>query len=99
MFGINAFSEPPFSLFTLVLTVYMAGLYILSFYIQTFAVQTKITDANHGSYALVILNAASMFGRAVPNFFCRWHGADEYADSLCSFALVLSSLGGLAYTA
>jgi hypothetical protein len=66
MFDTNAFSEPPFSLFTLALVVCMAGPYILRFYIQTFAVQTKITDTNLGSYSLVILNAASMFGRVVP---------------------------------
>jgi hypothetical protein len=51
-FDINAFSEPPFSLFILAIAVGMVGLYILSFYIQTSAVQAKITDANLESYAL-----------------------------------------------
>lgn len=64
-----AFREPAYTFFTLGLCFAFIGLYTPIFYIQTYAVQEKIMDTNLAFYMLPILNAASIFGRVVPNFF------------------------------
>jgi len=64
-----AFREPPFTLFTIGLFFSFMGLYTPIFYIQTYAIQERIMDTNLAFYILPILNAASIFGRVVPNFF------------------------------
>ena len=43
------------------------GLYAPFFYIQFYALNTGIMNANLAFYLLSILNAASIFGRALPN--------------------------------
>lgn len=45
------------------------GMYIPFYYMSSFAVSHGIADANVGFYLLTILNAASVFGRIIPNFF------------------------------
>jgi len=64
-----AFREPAYTFFTLGMCFAFIGLYTPIFYIQTYAVQEKIMDTNLAFYMLPILNAASIFGRVVPNFF------------------------------
>ena len=44
------------------------GLYIPMFYVQSFAIEEGITSENLAFYMLSIINAASVFGRLVPNF-------------------------------
>ena len=65
---LSAFKEPPFTIFSIGLFFGFVGLYIPFFYIQAYAIQTKVTNDNLAFYLLVILNAASIFGRVIPNF-------------------------------
>lgn len=64
-----AFREAPYTLFTLGLFFAFMGFYTPIFYIQTYAIEERIMDANMAFYLLPILNAASIFGRVVPNFY------------------------------
>ncbi|MCJ1367598.1 hypothetical protein MMC16_006732 [Acarospora aff. strigata] len=64
-----AFREPPYTLFTVSSFFAFIGLYTPIFYIETYAIQEKIMDPKLASYMLPILNAASIFGRVIPNFF------------------------------
>lgn len=66
---LTAFREPPYTFFTIGLFFAFMGLYTPIFYVQTYAIQEKIMDTNLAFYMLPILNAASIFGRVVPNFF------------------------------
>lgn len=67
---LSAFKELPYTLFTLGEFLGFMGLYIPFFYIQTYAIEAPGTqlDENLAFYLLVILNAASIFGRVIPNF-------------------------------
>lgn len=67
---LSAFKEMPYTLFTLGEFLGFMGLYIPFFYIQTYATEAPGThiDENLAFYLLVILNAASIFGRVIPNF-------------------------------
>lgn len=69
LLDLSAFREPPFALFTIGLFFTFIGLYTPIFYIQSYAIQNQIMDTNLAFYMLPILNAASIFGRVVPNFF------------------------------
>ncbi|KAK3724164.1 hypothetical protein LTR37_001288 [Vermiconidia calcicola] len=44
------------------------GLYAPFFYVQSYVIQTGIMDEGLGFYILAVLNAASTFGRLIPNF-------------------------------
>lgn len=70
-----AFREPAYALFTIGMALAFMGLYTPMFYIQTYAIQEKVMDTNLAFYVLPILNAASIFGRVVPNFFADKTGA------------------------
>ncbi|KAG9764093.1 hypothetical protein KCU73_g1111, partial [Aureobasidium melanogenum] len=52
-----------------VMTTFLAfmGLFVLLFYLSFFAESTGITDRSMAAYIVVIFNAASCFGRTVPN--------------------------------
>lgn len=64
---IKAFTELPYLFYCLGSMLGFMGLYVPLFYIQFYAIQTRITNANLGFYLLAILNAASVFGRILPN--------------------------------
>jgi predicted MFS family arabinose efflux permease len=51
------------------------GMYIPFYYVSSFSISKGIVDANLGFYLLTILNAASIFGRIIPNFFADKTGA------------------------
>ena len=63
-----AFTEPPFTLFSLGEFFGFMGLYIPFFYITTFATANGVTNPTLAFYLLIILNASSIFGRIIPNF-------------------------------
>ncbi|EME77224.1 uncharacterized protein MYCFIDRAFT_191418 [Pseudocercospora fijiensis CIRAD86] len=63
-----AWKEVPYTFFVLGTFVGFLGLYTPFFYIQTYAIQTGIASPHLGFYLLAILNAASTFGRVIPNF-------------------------------
>jgi MFS family permease len=45
------------------------GMYVPFYYITTYSISQNIVSSNLGFYLLTLLNAGSVFGRIVPNFF------------------------------
>jgi MFS family permease len=64
----TAFKSLPFMLFCLGSILAFAGLFMPFFFMQTFAIVKDITTEDLAFYLLSVLNAASVFGRIIPNF-------------------------------
>ncbi|KAK9430090.1 major facilitator superfamily domain-containing protein [Lipomyces doorenjongii] len=64
----TAIGDFKFMVFTIVVFFAFAGAYIPFYYIQSFASSRNIFDQYTAFYLLSILNAASVFGRVLPNF-------------------------------
>ncbi|KAK4493942.1 hypothetical protein PRZ48_015128 [Zasmidium cellare] len=62
-----AWRELPFTFFVAGTFIGFLGLYTPFFYLQSYAIETHLTDPNTAFYLLSILNAASTFGRILPN--------------------------------
>ncbi|KAF2426260.1 MFS general substrate transporter [Tothia fuscella] len=71
----TAFRSWDFMLFCVGGFVGFMGLYTIFFFSQLYAIQEHITDQNTAFYLLSILNAASVFGRILPNFIADRTGA------------------------
>jgi MFS family permease len=63
----SAFTDFPFMLFAISTMIGFMGLYVLLFYLSFFAEDKGITDTNLAFYLVPIFNAASCFGRTLPN--------------------------------
>jgi hypothetical protein len=83
---LSAFRDAPFVLFTVGCFFIFMGLYIPMFYVQSFAIEEGITSENLAFYMLSIINAASVFGRLVPNFI-----ADTVGPLNCPTGFLLVS--------
>jgi len=68
LLDLSAFKEIPFLMFSIAEFLGFMGMYIPFFYIQSYASEKHIMNANSAFYMLPVLNAASIFGRIVPNF-------------------------------
>ncbi|KAM3084419.1 hypothetical protein ACMFMG_001476 [Clarireedia jacksonii] len=68
LIDITAFHSPPFWLFTFGLFFGFMGLYVPFFYVQSYALDDHIMSANSAFYMLSVINAASIFGRIIPNW-------------------------------
>lgn len=66
---ISAFKQLPFTLYSVGLLFAFMGMYIPFFYIQNYAISREVMSADLASYLLIILNAGSLIGRIIPNFF------------------------------
>lgn len=75
MIDTDAFKHMPWAWFCISTFVGFMGLYTIFYYVEGFAINTGLTDDNLGFYLLSILNAASTFGRLVPNFMADKIGA------------------------
>ncbi|KAE9973395.1 hypothetical protein EG327_009110 [Venturia inaequalis] len=64
----TAFKSAPFMVFTAGTFVGFMGLFMFFFYIQLYAITKHATNENLAFYLLSMLNAASIFGRIIPNF-------------------------------
>ena len=64
----SALTEPAYVLWVLGCFLGFTGLYAPFFYIESYSIDTKIMGPNLGFYLISILNAASIFGRAIPNY-------------------------------
>lgn len=62
-----AFVDVPYMIFTVATLIGMMGLYVMLFYMSYFAEDTRITDSKMAFYIVPIFNAASCFGRVIPN--------------------------------
>jgi len=63
----TAFTDVPYMVFTLGAVIGFIGLYIVLFYVSYYGQATGYTDEKMSFYLVPILNAASVFGRTVPN--------------------------------
>jgi MFS family permease len=63
----SAFTDVQFVLFTISTMIGFIGVYVLLFYLSFFAEEQRITDTNLAFYIVPIFNAASCFGRTLPN--------------------------------
>lgn len=75
LLDLKAFKSARYSLFTAGATVALIGLYFPYFYIPVYSERIVGTSADFAFYLLAVLNAASFFGRIVPNFLADRIGA------------------------
>ncbi|KAJ9357879.1 hypothetical protein DTO027B9_2806 [Paecilomyces variotii] len=71
---LSAFKEVHYVLFCVAMFLGFLGFYNFLVYVQPYAIQTGIVNDNVGFYLLPMLNAASSFGRIVPNFIADHTG-------------------------
>lgn len=64
---LSAFSDWTWDLFTVATLIGFVGLAIVLFYVSFFGADLKIADTNLAFYIVPIFNAASIFGRILPN--------------------------------
>ncbi|KAK9456580.1 MFS monocarboxylate transporter protein [Dipodascopsis uninucleata] len=64
----SAFHDSAFLLFVLSTFFTFVGVYIPFYYIQSFAIDKNILTSKTAFYLIAIMNAASCFGRILPNF-------------------------------
>ncbi|TGO53860.1 hypothetical protein BCON_0116g00040 [Botryotinia convoluta] len=74
LIDLAAFKEPPYLLFTIGLFFGFMGLNIPFYYISSYAMDEKIMNSNSAFYMLSTINAASIFGRIIPNYFADKFG-------------------------
>lgn len=74
LIDLAAFKEPPYLLFTIGLFFGFMGLNIPFYYVSTYAMEQGIMSSNSAFYLLSIINAASIFGRIIPNYFADKFG-------------------------
>ncbi|KAK9387650.1 Aspyridones efflux protein [Lipomyces mesembrius] len=86
----TAIGDFKFMVFTIVVFFAFAGAYIPFYYIQSFASATNIFDQNTAVYLLSILNAASVFGRVLPNFLADKLGPINIMFPFTIFTMVMA---------
>ncbi|KAG7140527.1 Aspyridones efflux protein apdF like [Verticillium longisporum] len=67
--------DMPYLAFLVACVFVLLGIYTPFVYIQSFALDNDIVSTGLATYILAILNASSIFGRIVPNFFAAQVGA------------------------
>lgn len=70
----TAFRETPYTLFCAGLFAAFIGLYPMMFYVQTYAIETHALSETSAFNLLPVLNAASVFGRILPNLIADHAG-------------------------
>lgn len=68
IFDKTAFTDAPYLMFTFGGVIGFVGLYVMFFYISYYGVATGTVTASMSFYIIPILNAASLFGRVLPNW-------------------------------
>lgn len=63
----TAFKDPAYLAFVFTSLIAYMGLFVILFYLSFFAEATQITDSSLAFYMVPIFNAASVFGRTIPN--------------------------------
>ncbi|KAJ9487113.1 hypothetical protein VN97_g6212 [Penicillium thymicola] len=63
----TAFKDPAYLAFVFTSLIAYMGLFVILFYLSFFAEATRITDSSLAFYMVPIFNAASVFGRTIPN--------------------------------
>lgn len=88
---LDAFKELRYSVYCALLFIAFTGFYNLLFFIQSYAIETKIMGEDLAFYLVSMLNAASTFGRILPNFIA------DYTGPLNTFIPALSVTALLGY--
>jgi predicted MFS family arabinose efflux permease len=97
---LSAWKEPPFVLFTVACFFGFMGFYFPFYYVSTYAVESGITSPDTAFYFLAILNAASSFGRVLPNALADKIGPLNVAVPMTTVTAVLAfALMGIKSTA
>ncbi|KAK9318126.1 major facilitator superfamily domain-containing protein [Lipomyces starkeyi] len=86
----TAIGDFKFMVFTIVVFFAFAGAYIPFYYIQSFASARDIFDQDTAFYLLSILNAASVFGRVLPNFLADKLGPINMMFPFTIFTMVMA---------
>lgn len=86
----TAFTDLPYLAFVAGCTLGFTGIFIPLFYIEYYAISAHITSADLAFYLLSIANAASIFGRLIPNFLARKTGGLNMLLLCAAVAGVLS---------
>ncbi|CAG8908994.1 unnamed protein product [Penicillium egyptiacum] len=63
----TAFKDPAYLAFVFTSLIAYMGLFVILFYLSFFSEATRITDSSLAFYMVPIFNAASVFGRTIPN--------------------------------
>ncbi|KAL2062256.1 hypothetical protein VTL71DRAFT_6522 [Oculimacula yallundae] len=74
LFDFKVLRNIPYVLFTIGEFFGFMGMYIPFYYITSYSTENKIANANLSFYLLTVINAASIFGRIVPNFIADISG-------------------------
>ncbi|KAK9374343.1 major facilitator superfamily domain-containing protein [Lipomyces chichibuensis] len=86
----TAIRDFKFMVFTIVVFFAFAGAYIPFYYIQSFASARKLFDEYTAFYLISILNAASVFGRVLPNFLADKLGPINVMFPFTIFTMVMA---------
>ncbi|KAJ8098865.1 major facilitator superfamily domain-containing protein [Lipomyces tetrasporus] len=86
----TAIGDFKFMVFTIVVFFAFAGAYVPFYYIQSFAVTRNIFDQYTAFYMLSILNAASVFGRILPNFLADKIGPINVMFPFTIFTMIMA---------
>jgi predicted MFS family arabinose efflux permease len=99
---LSAFKEAPYLFFSIALFFIFIGLYIPFFYISIYSQDELHISADLSFYMLAILNAASIFGRIIPNILADHYGALNillpftFCASILAFAWIgIHNLAGI----
>lgn len=89
IFDASIRTNTPYVLFTLSEFFGFMGLYIPFFYVQSYAIAVGV-DQQLSFYLVVIMNAASTFGRIMPNLFAKKIGPINIAFLFTAVCVVLA---------
>lgn len=67
-------TDYPFLMYSLGSTLSIIGLYSILFFLSSFVIDNRLTNPTLSFYILPILNAASLFGRILPNILADVYG-------------------------
>jgi predicted MFS family arabinose efflux permease len=90
LLDLHAFREVPYLMFSIAEFFGFMGMYIPFFYMQSFAIEKGIMDSRLAFYMLAVLNAASVFGRIIPNFLADKLGPLNMLIPCCAISAVLA---------
>lgn len=85
----SAFTDIPYMTFVIASFIAFMGLFVLFFYISYYGAAQRITNTEMAFYIVPILNAASCFGRTIPNAMADKMGPFNLIAPCCFMVGVL----------
>ncbi|KAI1849184.1 hypothetical protein JX266_005145 [Neoarthrinium moseri] len=94
-FDKSILTDLPFLLFVAQMFCTYLGMYVPFFYVQLYSVKMGISSTEFSPYLVTILNAGSIFGRVVPNYFADRFGPIQMLifTTFASAVLIFSWIG------